>query len=114
LFGLSGAHPFVPVRLYRRPARGAAVKADRLNGLTARRFAARSRLECREHVGRLVRSGRSGIRGLRSPRVIEVLSRLVSERGAPRFLRSDNVLHKESAATWRQKVSIPQHAVAGA
>jgi putative transposase len=27
---------------------------------------------------------------IRSPRVIEVLSRLVSERGAPRFLRSDN------------------------
>ena len=27
---------------------------------------------------------------LRSPRVIEVLSRLVSERGAPAFLRSDN------------------------
>ena len=27
---------------------------------------------------------------LRSPRVIEVLSRLVSERGAPKFLRSDN------------------------
>ena len=27
---------------------------------------------------------------IRSPRVIDVLSRLVSERGAPRFLRSDN------------------------
>jgi putative transposase len=27
---------------------------------------------------------------IRSPRVIEVLSRMVSERGAPRFLRSDN------------------------
>jgi putative transposase len=27
---------------------------------------------------------------IRSPRVIEVLSRLVSARGAPRFLRSDN------------------------
>ena len=27
---------------------------------------------------------------IRSPRVIEVLSRLVSERGAPAFLRSDN------------------------
>jgi putative transposase len=27
---------------------------------------------------------------IRSPRVIEVLSRLVSERGAPKFLRSDN------------------------
>jgi putative transposase len=27
---------------------------------------------------------------IRSPRVIEVLSRLVSERGAPQFLRSDN------------------------
>ena len=27
---------------------------------------------------------------LRSPRVIEVLSRLVSERGAPKVLRSDN------------------------
>jgi putative transposase len=26
---------------------------------------------------------------IRSPRVIEVLSRLVSERGAPAFLRSD-------------------------
>jgi len=27
---------------------------------------------------------------IRSPRIIEVLSRLVSERGAPAFLRSDN------------------------
>ena len=27
---------------------------------------------------------------IRSPRVIELLSRLVSERGAPTFLRSDN------------------------
>jgi putative transposase len=27
---------------------------------------------------------------IRSPRVIDVLSRLVSERGAPSFLRSDN------------------------
>ena len=27
---------------------------------------------------------------IRSPRVIEVLARLVSERGAPAFLRSDN------------------------
>ena len=29
-------------------------------------------------------------RSIRSPRVIEVLSQLVSERGAPRYLRSDN------------------------
>lgn len=50
---------------------------------------------------------------IRSPRVIEVLSRLVSERGAPRYLRSDNVLHKEAAAIWRQKISFPQHAAAG-
>jgi putative transposase len=28
--------------------------------------------------------------GIRSRRVIEVLTRLVSERGAPRYLRSDN------------------------
>ena len=33
---------------------------------------------------------------LRSGRVIEVLSRLVSERGAPRYLRSDNVLTGQS------------------
>ena len=32
---------------------------------------------------------------IRSPRVIEVLSRLVSERGAPAFLCSDNVLRQE-------------------
>jgi putative transposase len=49
---------------------------------------------------------------IRSPRVIEVLSRLVSERGAPRYLRSDNVLHREAAATRRQKISFPQHAAA--
>jgi putative transposase len=49
---------------------------------------------------------------IRSTRVIEVLSRLVSERGAPRFLRSDNVLHREAAATRRQKISFPQHAAA--
>lgn len=29
---------------------------------------------------------------IRSGRVIEVLSRMVSERGAPLYLRSDNVL----------------------
>lgn len=33
---------------------------------------------------------------IRSGRVIEVLSRLVSERGAPLYLRSDNVLSGES------------------
>ena len=33
---------------------------------------------------------------IRSGRVIEVLSRLISERGAPLYLRSDNVLSGES------------------
>jgi hypothetical protein len=51
-------------------------------------------------------------RKLKSIDVIEVLSRLVSERGAPRYLRSDNVLHREAAATRRQKISFPQHAAA--
>jgi hypothetical protein len=35
-------------------------------------------------------AGDRGRRPVRSGRVIEVLSRLVSERGAPRYLRSDN------------------------
>jgi len=34
---------------------------------------------------------------LRSPRVIEVLSQLVSERGAPAFLRSDNATVRSSS-----------------
>ena len=34
---------------------------------------------------------------LRSGRVIEVLSKLISVRGAPKFLRSDNVLSTESS-----------------
>ena len=33
---------------------------------------------------------------VRSARVIEVLARLVSERGAPLYLRSDNVLRREN------------------
>jgi hypothetical protein len=35
---------------------------------------------------------------IRSGRVIEVLSRLVSVHGAPQYLRSDNVLSSESTA----------------
>lgn len=43
---------------------------------------------------------------IRSGRVIEVLSRLVSERGAPLFLRSDNVLRWERRRRNRQQISI--------
>ena len=43
---------------------------------------------------------------IRSPRVIEVLSRLVSERGAPLYLRSDNVLHQEVWRPERQQISL--------
>jgi len=43
---------------------------------------------------------------IRSPRVIEVLSRLVSERGAPVLLRSDNVLRQEIWHQEGQQVSI--------
>lgn len=43
---------------------------------------------------------------IRSPRVIEVLSRLVSMRGAPAFLRSDNVLRRERAAAGGPQVSV--------
>jgi putative transposase len=40
---------------------------------------------------------------IRSARVIEVLSRLVSERGAPLYLRSDNVLRQEVGhPEWQQ------------
>jgi putative transposase len=42
---------------------------------------------------------------LRSARVIEVLSRLISMRGAPAFLRSDNVLHRQAQLHHWQKVS---------
>jgi hypothetical protein len=34
---------------------------------------------------------------IRSARVIEVLSRLVSVHGAPKYLRSDNVLRTEAS-----------------
>jgi putative transposase len=36
---------------------------------------------------------------IRSQRVIEVLARLISERGAPRYLRSDNVLNASAGAS---------------
>jgi putative transposase len=41
---------------------------------------------------------------IRSKRVIEVLSKLVSERGAPRYLRSDNVLN--ASPKWKSGNSI--------
>ena len=41
---------------------------------------------------------------IRSPRVIDVLSRLVSERGAPLYLRSDNVLRQEVWQPERQQI----------
>ncbi len=46
--------------------------------------------------------------GIRSARVIEVLSRLISERGAPRYLRSDNGPEFVSHAVlrWLQEVKI--------
>jgi putative transposase len=50
-----------------------------------------------------------GVRsGIRSARVIEVLSRLISERGAPRYLRSDNGPEFVSHAVlhWLQEMKI--------
>ena len=43
---------------------------------------------------------------IRSPRVIDVLSRLVSERGAPLYIRSDNVLRQELWHPERQQISV--------
>jgi putative transposase len=43
---------------------------------------------------------------IRSARVIEVLSRLVSKRGAPLYLRSDNVLRQEVGHSERQQISL--------
>jgi putative transposase len=43
---------------------------------------------------------------IRSARVIEVLSRLVSERGAPLYLRSDNVLRQELWRLEGQQISL--------
>jgi putative transposase len=43
---------------------------------------------------------------IRSSGVIAVLSRLVSERGAPLYLRSDNVLRQEAGCLGRQQISI--------
>jgi transposase InsO family protein len=40
---------------------------------------------------------------IRSGRVIEVLTRLISEHGAPKFLRSDNVLNAIAAASFGNK-----------
>ena len=51
-------------------------------------------------------------RKLKSVDVIDVLSDLFITRGVLEHVRSDNVLHKEAAATWRQKISFPQHAAA--
>ena len=51
-------------------------------------------------------------RKLKSVDVIDVLSDLFITRGVPEHVRSDNVLHREAAATWRQKISFPQHAAA--
>ena len=45
---------------------------------------------------------------IRSRRVVEVLSRLVSIHGAPLFMRSDNVLGREAAAANGQQVSLRQ------
>ena len=43
---------------------------------------------------------------IRSPRVVEVLARLLSARGAPTFLRSDNVLRRDMWRSEGQQVSI--------
>jgi putative transposase len=43
---------------------------------------------------------------IRSARVIEVLARLVSKRGAPLCLRSDNVLRQEVWRLERQQISL--------
>lgn len=51
-------------------------------------------------------------RKLKAVDVIDVLSDLFITRGVPEHVRSDNVLHKEVAAIWRQKISFPQHAAA--
>ena len=51
-------------------------------------------------------------RKLKSIDVIEVLANLFITRGVPEHVRSDNVLHREAAATRRQKISFPQHAAA--
>jgi hypothetical protein len=50
---------------------------------------------------------------IRSHRVIEVLARLVSERGAPKFLRSDNVLRKQGNEGLGQRASVPHVSDAG-
>lgn len=46
-------------------------------------------------------------------RVARELTALIARRGRPAMIVSDNVLHKEAAAIWRQKISFPQHAAAG-
>ena len=43
---------------------------------------------------------------IRSKRVIDVLSKLISVRGAPRYLRSDNVLSASNFLGYRQSRSI--------
>jgi len=43
-------------------------------------------------------------------RVARELDRLIEQRGKPKMIVSDNVLHREAAAIWRQKFSFPQHA----
>jgi putative transposase len=43
---------------------------------------------------------------MRSAGVIAVLARLVSERGAPLYLRSDNVLRREAGYSGRQQISV--------
>lgn len=45
-------------------------------------------------------------------RVARELDAVIRLYGKPDLVVSDNVLHREGAATWRQKISFPQHAAA--
>lgn len=45
-------------------------------------------------------------------RVARELDAMIRLYGKPELVVSDNVLHKEVAAIWRQKISFPQHAAA--
>lgn len=40
-------------------------------------------------------------------RVIREMDQVIAARGRPAMIVSDNVLHKEAAAIWRQKISFP-------
>lgn len=61
MFGLCGAHSFVPAHVTTTPSRAGAVKVGRHGDVAAGRSASRPRLDGSEHGGRMMRVGVIGM-----------------------------------------------------